>query len=1612
MTTAAAGAGVDGLAPLVTVNDYDMNIPEGNALGEDDRCFVVVGSGDAVLIPPHQSHVFTVTFTPADARTFSTQLRLGVVDNDFEATMLEVGGEGYIDDLSLDGLDMNDRLVFAPIPAGTSTTTHCTLINHSIDTLRYEFAPNALVTLTPAAGHIQGGQQVQVTAVLSAQAAIPNDEVTVDISVSKINLLTVAENSNAAATTTLANTSGTAWNKDQRTIRWEVREDAATGRLKKTQIEEPMPEPPHCVMAGTARVVPLYCRAVCDYPVVELGVSEVPFRDTALLQTRSYGLAVRNPGRVPAQFSFAIEDDDLVAQDGACPFTVDPQTGTVAPGETSVVTLRYAPTVVRESEAVLHCTVANCAPSQPPLSARLLGASTRPLCHIALGDGTSSGASGAVTVGANESDTKVLEFLAVGLGSGVSVTKKFPVVNPTDTDYHFHWVAPLPPPVSNQSALLVSLAGGSAAAAAAAAAATTAAANTNAATDGSIMSGEQEFVCQTMHGVIPANSQIMMTFVFTPTAIRTVDRTWTLHIAEHDVSIPVQLIGTAREPRVDLATASINFGMVTSKTLQTGTLVLVNDEAEAFNYAFDATQMDHISRAAQFELTPAAGKIAPHSRQVVAVRFTPLMSQVYDFAIGCAVKRKHLPLTARIQADVFSVSTAMTIDVTEGLSSGVAPGTTAAAAALTSTAMFLTVEPNAAAPLAVDLGSVYVGERTSRTAWLANTSRQPVTYEWSPTGVPEFTVEPAKGTVAPQGRVACVLAFQANRTHTLTRSPVSCRIANGPTYSVAVSARAQEPTVELSTSLVNFDKVFVVSGSMPPYERTVSIVNREREPISLRPIYNGPDILVVNCPATLVQPGGKIDAVLVFTPRTPLVLDATVHFEINSRTTLPLVVKGNGVPLRLQLEKPTDRNVAFGAVAVGAVAERQVILVNKSVLPVQFLLTADVASLVDHGLSVHPGNVTTLVPKASCGITVRFAPTGRLNPFSEEIALQCLSQMEPLLHVTGCCQAVQVELDMAQLAFGAVAVNSQCSRRVLMTNSGDIGARFKWNTVPLGTFFTVSPAEGYISAGREVPLTFTFMPKTPRADVRLEGVACTVEGSAPLLLDLTAVSVMPQPEKEVVQFSTLVRQTETRSVRITNPTGATWVLRPAFDHEFFSGAETVTVEAGATRLYDIHYMPLAMTIPVKTEKKTEEPKPHTGTLFMALPDGAALVYTLVGTALPPRPVALPQREVPCKVWYTESIAVTNWLKRPQRFRVVITKTRADAATVFKGMDYLDVPAGTTKDYKMQFFAYKEGVNTVEILFRNEQTTEFVSYEGSFRAGPPGVMDTVPLSSVVRQAVSHTITLDNPLPTPVTFTMTCQTLDGTRMPCPEIHSLPTFRIPARSENAGFTFEFLPVRAREFTCRLSLSSQELGVFQYDLVLTATAAPPLPAERLRVCLGDMTVRKFKFINFNPLRGEYAITVDSEEFSVPATITTSAAVKTGTEVSFDIVYEPTRLGDCRGTMTISSLQGGEYICPIFGQCQPPRPAGPFTVRAGDRLKLPFKNVFSTPETFAYVSDNTAFSIKPSDFIKSKETKEILVRYDAPRDELVRTGRLTVSCTSGPNAGTEWIFYLRGLPA
>ena len=73
------------------------------------------------------------------------------------------------------------------------------------------------------------------------------------------------------------------------------------------------------------------------------------------------------------------------------------------------------------------------------------------------------------------------------------------------------------------------------------------------------------------------------------------------------------------------------------------------------------------------------------------------------------------------------------------------------------------------------------------------------------------------------------------------------------------------------------------------------------------------------------------------------------------------------------------------------------------------------------------------------------------------------------------------------------------------------------------------------------------------------------------------------------------------------------------------------------------------------------------------------------------------------------------------------------------------------------------------------------------------------------------------------------------------------------------------------------------------------------------------------------------------------------GSEVRMEICFEPHHLGEATTLLRLSSMLGGQYVFPLRGTCLEPRPQGPFTIRPGSSISIPFKNVFLYNASISY---------------------------------------------------------------
>lgn len=205
-----------------------------------------------------------------------------------------------------------------------------------------------------------------------------------------------------------------------------------------------------------------------------------------------------------------------------------------------------------------------------------------------------------------------------------------------------------------------------------------------------------------------------------------------------------------------------------------------------------------------------------------------------------------------------------------------------------------------------------------------------------------------------------------------------------------------------------------------------------------------------------------------------------------------------------------------------------------------------------------------------------------------------------------------------------------------------------------------------------------------------------------LLLTLTGACAASGATGEPIVFKCMVKSSTSKFIKLENHTSSNWQLRPVISNDFWSDAEFLQVPAGGSAEYSLLYKPLTMT--------QAEGQPHQGSVFFPLPDGSGLLYILHGqvgdqstyqpchgqrppsalcihfrhaTACRARPMttvgvtdagcaqsveplhhcvyALLQADQPtpegvielslaAKTQHTQTLKVSNWLHKPQRFK--------------------------------------------------------------------------------------------------------------------------------------------------------------------------------------------------------------------------------------------------------------------------------------------------------------------------------------------------------------------------
>ncbi|XP_073461747.1 hydrocephalus-inducing protein homolog [Aquarana catesbeiana] len=1547
----------------------------------------------SLILRPGEVGEFDVVFCPTEPLRCECALQMSVLDNQYEKTSVQLVGEGYLEDLTLDNIHSpgglftpdgqldddvveatrTEHVVFGDCHIGQQYQVTFTMTNRSLtDTMRFEWPQEAPLNFSPQVGHIHAGCTKDVTLTMKSDVAVVLDKSPVKCRVWRISFALPVDQVPD-------------WDDRMRTVKW-VDGGKGMQRPAKKKVIETDPEPAHTLLDDGSRQVELLVSTTVDHAQYKANFVDVHFRDTLLYQTLVYKFLLQNSGSVQLEFSWqvqmegrstATEQDSLgssrstsnhsrpssamesvtsllsIGTDSS-PFCIQPSAGTIPTGHSQEFLIKFSPVEVSEFEGHLICSIPNLLPGQPEPHLLVKGRSLRPFCHFQLeeSDYISSGRRnpelcgprGAPSGTTLDPNTRVVEFTSVGVRT--KNVRSFSIVNPTNSPYSFLWTCEDPPTIQYPPS----------------------------------------FRCLNEQGLIQPEKKVEITFEFVPQVLDISESFWSFTIPEQNISVPFLLVGKALEPSVSLDRSHLNFRSLLTGQEVEESVYLINNEKKALSFCFREHSCFSESRSQSLSVRPQEGSVPPLGRFPICIQFKPSQIGEVNFNLICDIKTKTEPLYLNVKAD--SHTTEVFIQCQDNT------GTVTTLSAQ---------EPNE-----IDLGQVDINDSSTLQFHIINNGRFPFNFSCTlstPRVLQEYlSLTASSGCVPPGGQAQTSLTFYPTKRCIIKDTQLVIQIVNGPMLTCQIQGRAVCPGIHLSFTECNFGHCFIFHDGMKPVRKSLIVTNKDDRDVSIDCLYSNTAHMVVEFNSDVLPPGGKMEVPITFYPRAAILYQEMVVFQLNGHSTQNLRLQGQGIEMKVEVADPKYKVTNFGAVSIGQTVKKNISVVNRSAAPVtcSLSLTANVPALQDPKvLSLSPSSVVRIPAHGGeCKLELQFSPRSRIAPFAEEVVMECEGAVRSLLVVRGSGQGLELSLDQEYVTFGAVVMQSQATRRIVLSNSGELGARFQWDIKKFQPDFSISPVSGYITAGSEVTFDVTFHPREIRTDIHYENLPCLIEGNKTLTLTLFGSCVELQSTKEVVNFQCQVRSKQTQSINLSNKTNETWNLHPIIDGEYWRGPETITVEAHQqNKPYEVTYHPLVMS---------PEGKKHQGSIFFPLSDGRGLLYVLHGIADPPRSSGTIVREVPCKTSYTELLTVSNWLRKAQRFRVLIEMVkpeRLDAATSIKGLDYLEVPSSAKRDYKLNFHSHKEGTFTAKVTFRNETTQEYLFYNVTFKSTPPGVISTIELVTPVRQSTAATLTVENPLSVPVTFTTDCRV--------PEINLPPQITVPAQSEGT-LMFEYQPLKSGESMGRLTLQSADLGLFQYDLLLKATPAVSEKPVYFRTMLGSSQTLSARFINYTRQKTEYSCKVDNTDFHVDKLVMAAPGSQGGSEVSMEVTYEPIQLGESRAILFISSPLGGDYTIPLFGSALAPKPQGPIQIRSGSNISIPFKNVFLQPTTFSFQTDPPAFTAKQCEAVRPKKTHHITVSYEAPPggSKAPVAGRLVVSCprATGTAQGIYWVYYLKGV--
>ena len=341
--------------------------------------------------------------------------------------------------------------------------------------------------------------------------------------------------------------------------------------------------------------------------------------------------------------------------------------------------------------------------------------------------------------------------------------------------------------------------------------------------------------------------------------------------------MPFLLVGSIKEPEVELDRTRHNFGPLLLGQRARETLYLVNKEHIPFAFAFEKTSLGagFGDGPATLDVAPLSGVVGPGAELPIELSFGPSIEKLFNFNVELRVKNKPTPLALNVKGEGYSIHDTLLLEDAAGRP----------------------VEISAHAPTRLDFGEVHIHDKVVRTLTVVNSGRfnfdvalllrspdraaggraPPVTV---PPGLPTITnpspsrsrsrsrsrspspspnqVTPELLTVKKNERAEVQIVYQPMSDAPLPANlELRAKITNGRTYHLPLLGRGKRPRLSFSFASHDFGPCFVVTpkNGMAPVSVDLRLANEDEHEIYFDMPFVATPFLSATASKSVLAPG-------------------------------------------------------------------------------------------------------------------------------------------------------------------------------------------------------------------------------------------------------------------------------------------------------------------------------------------------------------------------------------------------------------------------------------------------------------------------------------------------------------------------------------------------------------------------------------------------------------------------------------------------------------------------------------------------------------------------------------------------------------------------------------